>query len=51
MTTSKLITESRTRTEEGTNQATVANESLQSILTSVKKVTDLVKGIADASKE
>ena len=36
-TTSKLITESRTRTEEGTKQATEANESLQSILTSVKK--------------
>jgi methyl-accepting chemotaxis protein len=50
-TTSKLITESRTRTEEGTKQATEANESLQSILTSVKKVTGLVKEITDASKE
>ena len=50
-TTSKLITESRTRTEEGTKQATEANNSLQSILTSVKKVTDLVKEITDASKE
>jgi methyl-accepting chemotaxis protein len=50
-TTSKLITESRTRTEEGTKQATEANKSLQSILTSVKKVTDLIKEITDASKE
>jgi len=50
-TTSQLITDSSKRTEEGAKQAGEANDSLQAILTSVKKVTDLVKEITATSKE
>lgn len=49
--TSRLITESGSRTEEGTRQAREANDALQAILTSVDKVTNLVREISAASKE
>ncbi len=50
-TTSKLITESRTRAEDGTAQAGEVNQTLASILESIEKVTSLVGEISAASKE
>ncbi len=50
-TTSSLITESRSRTEEGSKQATEADEVLRIILESVEKVGSLVGEITAASKE
>ncbi len=50
-TTSTLIAESVTRTEEGSEQARKADSRLKSILTSVEKVAGFVSDIAMASKE
>jgi methyl-accepting chemotaxis protein len=49
--TTKLITESRTRTRDGTVQADEVRLALEGILSSAQKMTVLVDGIADASQE
>ncbi|MCP4714534.1 MAG: methyl-accepting chemotaxis protein [Deltaproteobacteria bacterium] len=50
-TTSTLITQSQSRSEEGGKQVHEANTVLQNILGSAEKVVDLVKEISAASKE
>ncbi len=49
--TSTLITESRTRTKDGSEQASDANKVLKVILEKVEKAVGLVSEIAAASKE
>jgi len=50
-TTSTLITESRTRSNEGTRQASEVNKELKQIFQGVEKVVGLVTEISAASKE
>lgn len=50
-TTSSLITESRTRSKEGSRQAGEVNNELQQIFQGVEKVVGLVTEISAASKE